>query len=156
MEGRPLDEAALVQRAKEGDVDAYRALMRAHEEVAFRVAVLITGGSADAEDAAGDAMGKAFLALGRFRADAAFRPWLLAIVANEARNRRRRAGRQRRVAERLGGLTLRSSGGAAPSPEVPSPEDEVVAALSHRALFDAVAALGRAIARSWRCVSSPS
>ena len=43
---------------------------------------------------------KAYRALGRFRDGAPFRPWLLRIVANEARNRRRSAGRR-------AGLTLR-------------------------------------------------
>jgi RNA polymerase sigma-70 factor (ECF subfamily) len=57
----------------------------------------------------------AWRALPRFRRGAPFRPWLLAIVANEARNRRRAAGRRE-------GLALRAahelpSGGAAPSPE---------------------------------------
>ncbi|MDQ1367060.1 MAG: hypothetical protein QOE57_3102, partial [Acidimicrobiaceae bacterium] len=106
MEGRPLDDRlqaqqALVREAKGGSVDAYRELVRAHEEVAFRVAILITGNAADADDAASEAMVKAFYALDRFRADDPFRPWLLRIVANEARNRRRSSGRRARLAERL-------------------------------------------------------
>jgi len=43
---------------------------------------------------------KAWRALGRFRAGEPFRPWLLRIVANEARNRRRSAGRRLRLALR--------------------------------------------------------
>jgi RNA polymerase sigma factor (sigma-70 family) len=43
---------------------------------------------------------KAWRALGRFRRGAPFRPWLLAIVVNEARNRRRQAGRQAALALR--------------------------------------------------------
>ena len=37
---------------------------------------------------------KAYRALDRFREGSPFRPWLLRIVANTARNRRRSAGRQ--------------------------------------------------------------
>ena len=74
--------------------------MREHQEVAFRAAYLVTGSAAEAEDAAQEGFVKAWQALPRFRAGAAFRPWLLAIVVNEARNRRRRAGRQAALALR--------------------------------------------------------
>lgn len=73
---------------------AYEALMREHEHVAFRTAFLIARSAADAEEAAQDAFVKAYRSLGRFRHGSPFRPWLLQIVANEARNRRRAAGRR--------------------------------------------------------------
>jgi RNA polymerase sigma-70 factor (ECF subfamily) len=72
-------------------------LVRPHEEIAFRLAYVITGSAADAEDATQDALVKAWRALGRFRRGSPFRPWLLRIVANEARNRRRSAGRRARL-----------------------------------------------------------
>jgi RNA polymerase sigma-70 factor (ECF subfamily) len=71
-----------------------------HQEIAFRAAYLVTGSAAEAEDAAQDGFVKAWQALPRFRRGAPFRPWLLAIVTNEARNRRRRAGRQAALALR--------------------------------------------------------
>ena len=76
--------------------------MRAHQDIAFRVACLAGGSAAEAEEAAQEAFVKAWRALDRFRAGAPFRPWLLAIVANEARNRRRAAGRR-------AGLALRAA-----------------------------------------------
>lgn len=130
-----MDEATLVRRAKDGDIDAYRQLVRCHEGVSFRVAVLIAGNTADAEDAANDAMVKAFYAMGRFRSEAPFRPWLLRIVANEARNRRRSSGRRAQLAGRAQSAR-RSSGDAAPSPE-----DAVIASLEHQALFEAIGRL---------------
>ena len=116
MEGRPLEEAELVERAIEGDIDAYEALVHRYEGIAFRTAYFIARSAADAEEAAQEAFVKAFYALGTFRREAPFRPWLLKIVANEASNKRRSAGRRE-------GLVLRAaeagpSGGAAPSPEV--------------------------------------
>jgi RNA polymerase sigma-70 factor, ECF subfamily len=63
--------------------------MREHEEAAFRTAYLIVGSAADAEDVTQEAFVKAYRALGRFRTGAPFRPWLLRIVGNEARNHRR-------------------------------------------------------------------
>ena len=47
-----------------------------------------------------DALVKAWRAHGRFRPGEPFRPWLLRIVANEARNRRRSSGRRLRLALR--------------------------------------------------------
>jgi RNA polymerase sigma factor (sigma-70 family) len=98
---RALTEGELLARAKGGDADAYAELVRAHQDVAFRTAVLITQNAADAEDAAQEAFVKAWGALGRFREGAPLRPWLLTIVANEARNRRRSAGRREALALRL-------------------------------------------------------
>jgi RNA polymerase sigma factor (sigma-70 family) len=114
--GRPQTSEELVERARAGDTRAYAALVREHEEIAFRTAVLITGDAADAEEAAQDAFVKAHRALGRFRAGEPLRPWLLTIVANEARNRRRAAGRRAALAVRAAGEE-RCSGGTALSPE---------------------------------------
>ena len=115
MEGRPLEEADLVERAKSGDADAYAEIVRRFEEVAFRTAYLIIGDTDDAADAAQEAFVKAHGALGRFRAGAAFRPWLLRIVANEARNRRRASGRRQALVLRT--AAAHASAGAAPSAE---------------------------------------
>jgi RNA polymerase sigma-70 factor, ECF subfamily len=73
-------------------------LIRRHQEVAFRTAFAVCGDAAEAEDATQEAFIKAHRALWRFRAGAPFRPWLLRIAANEARNRRRSAGRREHLA----------------------------------------------------------
>ena len=75
--------------------------MRLHQTIAFRTAWVITRSAADAEEAAQDGFVKAHAALPRFREGSPFRPWLLAIVANEARNRVRGAGRRVRLAQRV-------------------------------------------------------
>jgi RNA polymerase sigma-70 factor (ECF subfamily) len=113
--GRPRDEAALVERARRGDAGAYEEIVLAYQGIAFRTAYLITGNAADAEDAAQDGFVKAYYALGRFRRGSPLKPWLLQIVANEARNRRRSAGRREGLALRV--ATREPSGDAAPSPE---------------------------------------
>jgi RNA polymerase sigma factor (sigma-70 family) len=115
---RPLtSEAELVRRARGGDGAAFDQLVRAHQDIAFRTAWLVCGSSADAQDAAQEAFVKAWRALGRFRQGAPFRPWLLAIVANEARNRRRSAGRREALALRAAAAQRRPSDGAASPPE---------------------------------------
>ena len=127
VEGRPLDDTALVERARNGDVNAYEALVQQYQELAFRVAFQVTGNAADAEDAAQEAFVNAYYALGRFRAGAPFRPWLLRIVANEARNRRTSAHRRTALMERA--LAAQSSGEAAPWPERAAEADEFRATL---------------------------
>ena len=115
MVGRPLEESELVERARRGDERAYQEIVHAYQGIAFRTAYLVARNAADAEDAAQEAFVKAYRALGRFRRGAPFRPWLLQIVANEARNRRRSAGR--RDALVLRAAASEPSGEAAPSPE---------------------------------------
>ncbi len=112
---RPLDESDLVERAKRGDTSAYEELVRTHQQLAFRTAYVITRNAEDAEEAAQDGFVKAYRALGRFRSGEPFRPWVLQIVANEAKNRRRSAARRAHLALRAAEESR--SGGAVPSPE---------------------------------------
>jgi len=127
VEGRPLEETEFVESAKRGDATAYEELVRRYTEIAFRTACLVTGSAADAEEVTQDAFVKAWSALPRFRADAPFRPWLLRIVGNEARNRPRAAGR--RAAMELRVMEGLRAGGAAPSPETEAEAAEERAAL---------------------------
>jgi RNA polymerase sigma factor (sigma-70 family) len=134
VESRPPDESTLVARARRGEAAAYEELVRMHQAIAFRVALVNAGDRADAEEAVQDAFLKAYRALGRFRTGAPFRPWLLKIVANEARNRRRSAGRR-------AGLTLRVAGTAASGDAAPSPEAAVLTDERREELLDAIGRL---------------
>ena len=115
MGGPPLEDLELVERAKRGDVDAYGQLVRRYQDLAVRVAYVITGEVAEAEDAAQEALVKAYYALNRLRPGAPFRPWLLRIAANEARNLRKAARRRTELMSRASGQV--PAGSAAPSPE---------------------------------------
>jgi RNA polymerase sigma-70 factor (ECF subfamily) len=87
------EEAELVARARRADGAAWEAIVRRYQEPVFRLAYLILGDAADAEDAAQETFIRAYLALDRFDAARPLRPWLLSIGANLARNRRRSLGR---------------------------------------------------------------
>jgi RNA polymerase sigma factor (sigma-70 family) len=135
VEGRPLEDdgrrdADDIDRARKGDVMAYEDLVRRYQAVAIRTAHLFAP-DGDAEDAVQEAFVKAHAALGRFRAGSPFRPWLLQIVANEARNRRRSAGRRT-------GLALRSAEDRRPDDAAPSPESAVLADEQRRWLLAGV------------------
>ena len=126
------DELELIDRAKTGDVAAYETLVRRYQDLAMRTAYLVAP-EADAADAVQDAFVKAYGALPRFRAGAPIRPWLLRIVANEARNRRRSA-------DRRAGLALRAAVATPRDELAPSPESAVLAGETRGQLL---VALGR-------------
>jgi RNA polymerase sigma factor (sigma-70 family) len=128
---RPLDETELVERARRGDLRAWETIVRTYQGLAFRTAYLLTGNAADAEEAAQDGFVKGYRALGRFRRGAPLRPWLLRIVANEARNRRRSAARRE-------SLALRAAAEVRPGDAVPSPEAAVLSQEEHVRLLAAV------------------
>jgi RNA polymerase sigma-70 factor (ECF subfamily) len=133
--GRPSEDHALVERARRGDSAAFEQLVRTHQHVAFRTACLLAGSAADAEEAVQDGFMKAWAALPRFRAGAPFRPWLLAIVANEARTRRRAAGRR-------AGWTLRAVDAARTEPAAAAgPEEALLATETRATLLTAMGAL---------------
>ncbi|HEX7472754.1 MAG TPA: sigma-70 family RNA polymerase sigma factor [Candidatus Limnocylindrales bacterium] len=135
MEGRPLEDSELIERARRGDIGAYGELVQRHQEVAVRTAYLACGDASEAEDATQEGFLKAHAALSRFRADAPFRPWLLRIVVNEARNRRRSAGRRT-------GLALRMAEDRPADDAAPSPEGVVLAAEARDELLAALRRLG--------------
>lgn len=118
-------------RAGQGDHAAFSALVEAHRDIAFRVAYLVTGASADAEDVLQEAFVKAFRQIRRFDPNRPFRPWLLRIVGNEARNRRRSQARRFQYET---AASARSE--AAPSRELP--EEAVLRADIDRHLLSAV------------------
>ena len=114
MEGKPLEDAELVDLARDGDVPAYEELVSRYQGIAYRAAWLVARQAGEAEDAVQEAFVKAYYALPRFRPGAPFRPWLLRIVVNEARNRARSTRRRESLALRAAAA---ESGGGVPSAE---------------------------------------
>lgn len=134
VEGRPLGDEELVDLARSGDTGAYEELVQRYQGLAHRVAYIVTGSAAEAEDATQEAFVKAYYALPRFRADGVFKPWLLKIVTNEARNRRRSQFRRSNLELKIRQRD-RPSGDEAPSPEV--------SVLSHEERGELLEAIGR-------------
>jgi RNA polymerase sigma-70 factor (ECF subfamily) len=97
--GARSEERSLVLACQRGETAAFARLVRLHQDIALRTAYLLTNDREGAEDVAQTAFLQAFRQIGRCDPARPFRPWLLGIVANEARMYRR--GRVRRPAERL-------------------------------------------------------
>lgn len=89
-----------VERAREGDDDAFAWIVSMHHSEVMRVCSLISGRRDLAEDAAQSTWAQVWRRLSTLREPARIRPWIMAIAANEARQQLRRE-RIRRV------LTLR-------------------------------------------------
>jgi RNA polymerase sigma-70 factor (ECF subfamily) len=134
-DGLPRDDDELVRRALRGEIEAYERIVRTYQAMALRTAYVITGSAEDAEEVVQDAFVKAHRALRRFRPGEPLRPWLLTIVGNEARNRRRaNASRPPRAR----GDELEPGGSS------PAAESAVLAANERRALGEALAQLSQA------------
>ncbi len=134
------DEAALVARAKAGDVSAFEALVNRYEGKIFRLAQNITQNREDAEDVMQEAFLKAYGHLGNFHGDSRFYTWLVRIAVNEAlmKLRKRRPG-QFSIDEPVG-----SDGDLMPR-EVedwgPSPEDRFAETEMNEIVAEAVSKL---------------
>jgi len=94
----PIDEAALIEKARVGDREARETLARLYLGDVYGLAFRILGERDLAEDATQEAMINALNGLSRFRGDASFRTWLLRITANSAKSLGRKRWRKREVA----------------------------------------------------------
>jgi RNA polymerase sigma-70 factor, ECF subfamily len=91
-------DSDLVARLVEGDEEAFARLVAEHGPAARRLARLVLRDASDADDAVQDGLLAAWRSIARFDPRRAFRPWLMRIVLNAARDfRRRRTVRQTQV-----------------------------------------------------------
>jgi len=87
-------ETALIARVCKGERDAFYELVRPYEKAVYVAARSVLGNDEEAEDAAQEAVLKAFVNLRNFRAESKFSTWLIQIAINEARMRLRKQHRE--------------------------------------------------------------
>jgi RNA polymerase sigma-70 factor (ECF subfamily) len=87
---QPGNEAALIGRIQNGERELFYELVQPYERRVYAAAFAILRNEADAEDAAQEAVLKAFRYIKQFRSEAKFSTWLIQIAINEARMRRRK------------------------------------------------------------------
>ncbi len=88
--GAKLSEDLLIRRIRNGESELFYELIRPYERRIYSAAFAILRNPADAEDAAQEAVLKAFKHMRQFRAEARFSTWLIQITVNEARMRLRK------------------------------------------------------------------
>jgi len=84
------NEVALIERIRNGERELFYELIQPYERRVYAAAFAILRNEADAEDAAQEAVLKAFRNIKQFRSEARFSTWLIQIAINEARMRRRK------------------------------------------------------------------
>jgi RNA polymerase sigma-70 factor (ECF subfamily) len=87
-------EQELLRRVQAGHKEDFYELIKPYERRVYTAAFAVLRNEAEAEDAAQEAILKAFTHLQQFRAEARFSTWLIQIAVNEALMRRRRAHSQ--------------------------------------------------------------
>jgi RNA polymerase sigma-70 factor (ECF subfamily) len=75
-------DAAAVALARDGDSEAFRALVERHSRAVFRLAHRMTGNASDAEDVVQETFLKAYRQLSRFESRANFGTWVHRIAVN--------------------------------------------------------------------------
>ena len=78
----PQTDAAAVALARDGDSEAFRALVERHSRAVYRLAHRMTGSAEDAEDVVQETFLKAYRQLNRFESRANFSTWLHRIAVN--------------------------------------------------------------------------
>ena len=78
----PQTDAATVALARDGDSEAFRALVESHSRAVYRLAYRMTGSAQDAEDIVQETFLKAYRQLSRFESRANFSTWLHRIAVN--------------------------------------------------------------------------
>ncbi len=87
-------EAAVIRRVIDGDVNAFEDLVTAYEKNVYNLALRTTGNAQDAEDMVQEAFLKAYNSLPGFRGDSKFSVWLYRIVSNVCLDFLRRQNRR--------------------------------------------------------------
>jgi RNA polymerase sigma-70 factor (ECF subfamily) len=127
--GGEVTDAEAVERARDGDHDAFRVLVERYQGRVYRLALRILRDEEKARDAVQDAFLKAYRALRRFEGRSAFYTWLYRLAYNLCLDLRRRDRSERQVEwEDEASLQGRSvevvAAGALRVPPIPLPEAE--------------------------------
>jgi RNA polymerase sigma-70 factor (ECF subfamily) len=91
----PALDRSLIDRARNGDLDAFETIVRARMDAVYRLTSAILGDEADARDAAQETFVLAWRELPRLREAAKFEAWLQRVAVNSARMTLRARGRRR-------------------------------------------------------------
>jgi RNA polymerase sigma-70 factor, ECF subfamily len=129
----PEEEARLLARAREGDLDAFAEFVRALERRVRGLLGRLLDDERDVDEAAQDTFVQAWRHLHRYRGDAAPFTWLYRIAVNEALQRTRKKRLDTRSLEDLRGLELELAPGMPTRPaELEAERRELLAFVARR------------------------
>jgi len=91
-QGDKLTEAEAIERAKQGDAEAFEILYNLHKRRVYSLCLRMTSNTAEAEDLTQEAFLQLFRKLGTFRGESAFSTWLHRMAVNVVLMRLRKKG----------------------------------------------------------------
>jgi len=130
------EDAVLVRKAQQGDMDAFESLVRKYQQRIYALCRRLTGTHQSADDLAQETFIKAYFALARLDAQWPLYPWLRKIALNSGLNYLKSRGRERPLEE--GSLGARRMPLAAPADD---PEERLERAEFQAKLDGAVESL---------------
>src|SRR5262244_3275925 len=81
-QGDKLTEAEAIERAKQGDAEAFEVLYNLHKRRVYSLCLRMTANTAEAEDLTQDAFLQLFRKIATFRGESAFSTWLHRMAVN--------------------------------------------------------------------------
>jgi len=93
------EDAVLVRKAQQGDMDAFESLVRKYQQRVYALCRRLTGAHQSADDLAQETFIKAYYALGRFDVQWPLYPWLRRIALNTGLNYLKARKRERPLLE---------------------------------------------------------
>jgi RNA polymerase sigma-70 factor, ECF subfamily len=81
-QGNQLSEAEAIERAKQGDAEAFEVLYNLHRRRVYSLCLRMTTNTAEAEDLTQEAFLQLFRKIGTFRGESAFSTWLHRMAVN--------------------------------------------------------------------------
>ena len=81
-QGKKLSELELIERAKQGDAEAFESLYNLHKRRVYSLCLRMTANTAAAEDLTQEAFLQLFRKIGTFRGESAFSTWLHRMAVN--------------------------------------------------------------------------
>src|SRR6266567_9446876 len=85
------EEAELIARAQNGDMEAFCKLAASHQRSLYALALKYSGNHHDAEDLTQEAMLNAYRAIHKFKGMSSFHTWLSRIMVNSFLNEKRKS-----------------------------------------------------------------
>lgn len=128
-----MDEIKLVQQLKGGDKSAFDALYEKYKNTLLRMAYLVSGSMADAEDIAQETFVKCYVHIGGLKRPEGFRPWLFQILYRTAYSH----GKKRRREIPSEDISVQAD-----VADRNTPLDRIIESEAERAVKDAVRSLG--------------
>lgn len=117
----------LVRRALAREGDAFRAIIKTHNQRLYRIARGVLRNDGEAEDVVQEAYVRAFASLGAFRGDSSLATWLSRIVINEALGRLRKRRRMVAMPENPQAEIIRFPFNASDDPERTMAQRQILA-----------------------------